>query len=580
MYPENIYAIFKLDRFYHNIIYKQGRTIKTLPHSFFSRLSNLTLALSFLLAACSGGLRTAPPAVQVEEPRALVIIASDDPSSADPAENWAFGGGAYLPQLYDSLFRFVGDKSPELEPLLAAEIPSIENGGITRFGLVYTIKLKPKVHFHDGSPLNADAVVYSYDRLKALKLGVNGITADWISITEKVDDLTVRFTLKQPFSDFLNSMGSMWGNYIVNPRVAKAHEKEAEWGHAWLLEHDAGSGPYTLVSFDHPNEQIFLARYKDYWGGWSGNPNPVEKVTIRWLSDTSTGRALLERGEADILVNPPAADFASLEKTPGFTGKKYPSIMQYYLGMNGSTPPLDDPRVRQALHFSFDTETIINTIFNGNMIKMNAAVGPGYPDVYPARIQPVFDLEKARALLKDAGYSSGLKLTINLLHIWPSDTAVANYWQTDLAKIGVKLNIQEMDSSAWSKIWFDDCTAGTDSTTGAISTMSIGGDYPSAWEVLAQIYPTPRLGGGKCSAVYIKNPLLNDMMNNLANTTDPRMRRTLFQGLYDTISEDDGAIWIGQAVDLVVLRDTVQGYEYSFSLGGNYIPLAKLSLKK
>lgn len=532
-------------------------------------LFSLFVLLAVLIAACA----PAAPA------RPIVIVASDQPGPADPAENWAFGGAAYLPHVYDSLFRFVGDTSPKLETLLAAEIPTTANGGISADGLVYTIKLKPNAKFHDGSPINADAVIYSYERIKALNKGANGITADWIVKMDKVDDLTVKFTLTQPFSDFLNSMGSVWGNYIVNPKVAKANEKDKDWGYAWLLDHDAGSGPYVLTSFDHANNQITLDRYSNYWGGWK-NQKPIAKAIFRWLPEATMARSMLEKGDADIVVNLQSTDFAALQKATGFVSEKHPSIMQYYLGMNGSVKPLDDARVRQALQYSFNTDKVISDIFNGNMLKMNAAVGPGYPDVYPAKAQYTYNLDQAKSLLKEAGYENGLEVTINVMHFWPNDSAVAEFWQADLAKIGVKLNIQETDQGTWSTAWFNDCTAGTAPNIGQISTMGVGGDYPSAWEVIAQVYPVPRLGGGKCSAVYIDDSALNDLFSKITNTTDPGQRQSLFQNLYDTIATDAGAIWIGQGVDLVTMRDVVQGYKYYFSMGGNYVPLSQMSLTK
>ncbi|MGE5224388.1 MAG: ABC transporter substrate-binding protein [Omnitrophica WOR_2 bacterium] len=510
--------------------------------------------------------------------RPIVIIASDQPSSADPAENWSFGGTAYLPHVYDSLFRFVGDVSPKLEPLLAAEIPTKANGGISADGLVYIIQLKPGAKFHDGSPVNADAVVYSYQRIQALNLGPNGITADWIAKIEKVDDLTVKITLKKPFSDFLNSMGSVWGNYIVNPKVARADEKNNDWGHAWLLEHDAGSGPYILANYDQSSNQITLERFTKYWGGWT-QKNPFRKATIRWLPEASLARSMLEEGDADIVVNLSTSDFNAVEKEKGFISEKHPSIMQYYLGFNSSAKPLDNVLIRQALQYSFNTGQVFSDIFNGNMIIMNAAAGPGYPDVYPAKNQYSYDLEKAKSLLKQAGVEQELELTANVMHFWPNDTAVLQLWQADLAKIGVKLNIQEADSDTWNAAWFNKCTASTTPNMGQISAMEVGGDYPSAWELLAQVYPVPRLGGGKCSAVYINNPKINNLFNQIADTTDPAQRHTLFQNLYDTIADDAGAIWIGQAVDLVTLRDNLEGYQYYFSMGGNYIPLAQMSWK-
>jgi peptide/nickel transport system substrate-binding protein len=526
---------------------------------------------------------TEAPAAATQAPaqtavtRPLVVIASDSPASADPAENWSFGGAAYLPNVYDTLFRYVGDKSPTIEASLAAEVPTVENGGISADGLTYTIKMKQNATFHDGSPVNADAVVYSYERSKALKLGVNGIAADWMKEIKKVDDFTVQITLTAPFADFLNALGSVWGNYIVNPAVCKANQKDNDWGHAYLAENEAGSGPYKMTTFDKANNQITLERYADYWGGWT-NTAPIDKVMVRWLADSAGARPQIEKGDADIVINPPATDFAALEKTAGITAGKYPSIMEYYLALNGQMKPTDNVKVRQALAYSFNYDSVINDIFGGNLTKMEAAAGPGYPDVYPAATQYTYDLEKAKTLLKEAG-AENLEITVNMVGAVPNEQAILESWQADLATIGVTLKIQQADYATWSEAWFTNCTAPTAPNMGQISSLGVGGDYPSAWEVLAQVVPNPRLGGNKCAATYVDDKVVNDLMNvTIPATTDPAQRKQLFQQLYDQLATDSGAIWIGQGVDLVVLRDVVKGYSYSFSYGGNYLPLAQMSL--
>ncbi len=505
--------------------------------------------------------------------RPIVIIASDQPGPADPAENWTFGGAAYLPLVYDSLYRYTGEKAPTLEPLLANALPDISADG-----LVYTVKLKQNLKFHDGSPLNADAVVYSYERIKALNKGANGITADWIAGIKKIDDTTVEFTLKQPFSDFLTSMGSVWGNYIVNPKVCKDHEVDSDWGYAWLLDHDAGSGPYTLESFDQANNTITLARYKDYWKGWKNSKAP-EKAIIRWLADPTQARLMLEKGEADIAVNLPTTDFASLQKASGFNSYTYPSIMQYYLAMNGTVKPLDDARVRQALQYTFNADKVISDIFGGNLTKMSSAVGPGYSNLYSAKTVYSYDLEKAKALLADAGYANGFEVTINVMGFWPNDKAVLEFWQADLAKVGVKLNIQQIDGGTWGDAWWN-CTASTASGIGQISAMAVGADYPSAWELLAQVYPVPRLGGGKCSVVYIDNPTIDAAFTQIASVTDTNARIQIIDSVLEATAQDAATIWVGQAVDLVTMRDVVKGYSYSFAMGGTYVPLPLISLSK
>lgn len=533
----------------------------------------------------SGQMEPAEPAEAEQPPaaaRPLMIIASDAPSSGDPAENWSFGGAAYLPNVYETLFRFEGESNPVMKPHLAAEIPTVDNGGISSDGMVYTVKLNPQAKFHDGSAVNADAVIYSFERMKALKLGVDGISANSIDKMEKVDDTTVKFILVKPFSDFKNALSSVWGAYIVNPVVLKANEGKMEdgssdWGSAWIKEHDAGSGPYVMTSFDTASNTITLERHKDYWGGWA-NQKPVEKVIIRWLAEATGARPLLEKGDADIVINPPANDFEALSKTAGIVTKKFASIMQYYIAFNGSAEPLDDVRVRQALAHTLDVDKIISDIFLGNLVKMEAAVGPGYPDVYPANTQHPYDLEKAKALLKEAGLENGFEFTVNSIGAMPNETAVLEYWQADLAKIGVTLKIQQVDYGTFDQGWFK-CNAATAPNLGQASALGVGGDYPSAWEVLAQVYPTPRLSGDACSVVYLASPELNDTFNKITQSTDPAERQALFQTLYDTIANEAGAIWVGQGMELIAMRDSVEGYEYFFSRGGNYIPLEKISLK-
>ena len=151
------------------------------------------------------------------------VVAFGPPDTIDPGENWNGAGGfVIIAHVYDALFRFEGAETAKLTPLLAVEVPTVENGGISEDGLQYTIKLKPEAAFPDGSPVNAEAVKFSYDRTKALALGVDFLL-DQIEETEAVDEHTVRFTIKQPFSPFLNSLGSIFANSIVNPAVVEAN---------------------------------------------------------------------------------------------------------------------------------------------------------------------------------------------------------------------------------------------------------------------------------------------------------------------------------------------------------------------
>lgn len=168
---------------------------------------------------------------------------------------------------------------------------------------------------------------------------------------------------------------------------------------------------------------------------------------------------------------------------------------------------------------------------------------------------------------------------MNSIGAMPNDTSVLEFWQADLAKICVTLKIQQVDYGTFNSAW-NRCKANTTPNIGQASALGVGGDYPSAWEVMAQVFPTPRLSGDPCSIVYINDAKVNELSTKITETVDPAQRKDLFQQLYDTLADDAGAIWLGQGVDTVTLRDVVQGYQYFFSEGGNYLPLAQMSLSK
>jgi peptide/nickel transport system substrate-binding protein len=152
----------------------------------------------------------------------------------DPANGFDQAIGSSLKQLYDALFRYVGNP-PKVQPWLA------ESHEVSNDGLTYTVKLRKEAVFHDGSPVNAAAVVYSADRLLTVNGGPAGLFAGVLSKgkTKAVDDQTVQFTLDQPYGPFPDILTWL---FIVNPKVVEAN-KGTDNGVTYLTSHYAGSGP-------------------------------------------------------------------------------------------------------------------------------------------------------------------------------------------------------------------------------------------------------------------------------------------------------------------------------------------------
>jgi peptide/nickel transport system substrate-binding protein len=533
----------------------------------------------------AAGVATATSSAPAVAKRPFVVTEGQTIDDMDPGKNWGWEGN-FLALEYDTLFVAKGASSPTIEPWLATEIPTKENGGISADGLVYTIKIRPGAKFHDGkTPVDATAVVYTYTRMQKLATGVDSVTADWITKMEIVDPLTVRFTLKQPFGDFMWSMTSTYGNQIVNPTLVDAHlgkleDGSPDYGSTWLYDHEAGSGPYSMASVDKTVNTLTLQRNPDWWRGWPSDGKTIDQIIYRTGVDSQSARLMLEKGDIDMALSLDASDYEAITSKAGIVTQKYPGVQQAYIGFNNTSPKLQDLRVRQALLYSFPYESVQKDIFLGNIMPMTTAAGPGYPEVYTPQTVYTQDLAKAQALLAAAGYTpqNPLELTINIISKTGTvNTSIAELWQPILQGIGVKLNIQETDKGVWGKAWWG-CNALTAPNMGELSFLAISGDYPSAWETMWQVYPM--ISGQKCTAVYINDSVVNQLFTDIAGATDTATRKPLFEKLYERLNSQAYALQMGEQMSLIAYRDVVKGYDYSFAAGDGFFPAYAMWLEK
>jgi peptide/nickel transport system substrate-binding protein len=505
----------------------------------------------------------------------LTFLATDTAYSLDPAQNWDYGGGAtILAHVYEGLFKFTGTDQAVLTPNLAADIPSLENGGISGDGLTYTVKLKPGAKFHDGSPLDAKAVKFSYDRVKTLKLGVDFLF-DQVDKIDAVDDTTVRFTLKKPFSPFLYSIGSLWGNGIVSPTTVNANSKdEKDFGQAYLQFHDAGSGPYTLESYNPDQKTATIVRDPGWWQGWGDGPH-IDRVTIQWIAEPATVRSMLERGDAHIVIGLTPEDWKAVSAIAGITTAEYAASLQSLIYLNNKKPPFDDPKVRQAMAYALNYDEVINGIMGGHGVQLDSVVAKPYIGYAPAKTQYRYDLDKAKALLAEAGHSQGLDLELYAIHVFPNDQLILELLQADLASIGVNLAVKSMDANAFlSKL-----TSGNPDDTFMGYISNIGGDYPDAYELLALVYAKDNQPPALCcNSEFYESDQMEQILTKIEGALDPTERQAALQEGYDLAFVDDGVIWIHNFSQIIAMRSNVKGWAYNFMYGANYAPFEQMSL--
>ena len=508
------------------------------------------------------------PAAGGEAERPFVFLASDVVWSLDPAEDFSLGGGAgVLVHTYDTLMTFTGESSADIVPVLLAEVPSQENGGISEDGLTYTFRLKPGAYFHDGTPLDADAVVSSIERQKALGMGPDYY---WLGVDkfEVVDSTTFKAVLKAPSVFFLNMIAAPWASRIANPAVVAAHEVDGDLANAYLQDHDGGSGPYILESWDRDLRQITMVRDPNYWGGWSDGPH-IDKVVVRWLHESTTIRSMLEKGDADVATGLTYEDWKDLGETPGITGVAYPAMFTGQIYLNNLEPPTDNKLVRQALLAALDTESIVDGVMGGMAIPVDSQASSIHNGYAPANGHITYDLDQAKALLEEAGYPDGFDITCQDPTLFRESTTVLELWQADLAKIGVNMSIEVVDQGAF----FSALQSPDNPVIPVCYISNTMGDFPDAWSIMNYNLNPAMQSPGCCNYSQYDNAKVAELLAAAEQEFDPAKRQVMYQEIYDIAADEVPLIWLFAFKQMMALRDNVKGFEYSLGLGYQYLPL-------
>jgi peptide/nickel transport system substrate-binding protein len=330
--------------------------------------------------------------------------------------------------IYDSLMGW--DPEHKIVMLLAEEYSPNADGS------VHTVKLKSGLTFHDGSPVNADAVVYSFNRIldpktaAAGKDQLKGLTASGI---KKIDDLTVEFTLDKPNVIFYEAL-AYYNNAVVPIDYAPKGADGA-----------IGSGPWVVTSFS-PGQQLELKANPDYFG----DVPYLDTLTLISFADPTAKLNALLGGTVDYMTLLDSAQVGTMQATPGFkvleakTGGWNPFTMRV------DTKPFDDEKVRQAFRLIVDRQQMIDQAKGGYSWlgnDMYSPFDPGYAKDLPQRVQ---DLEQAKSLLKSAGYDNNL--TVELIcstATGAGDVQAAQVFAQQAKGAGVKVNVKQVDPSVF-----------------------------------------------------------------------------------------------------------------------------------
>lgn len=311
-------------------------------------------------------------------------------------------------------------------------------------GKTWTFHLRKNMVFDNGDPLKAADVVYSLRRAIKLKKSPAWLFTDVLGLTEESitapDDYTVKIvTNGAPPNAVLTNVGNTLGG-ILNSKVVKEHEVTGDMGMAWLTDHSAGAGAYVLKEWKRKEMAVFVAN-KKYW---KGEPK-IKTIIFKDIPEAADRFLQIQKGDIDIAFNLLPEQVNELKSKPNLQVITTPGQSNEYVGVNASWGPFKDVRVRQAVKYAIDYDAIISKIRAGYAIPNQQFIAVGYFG-YKEKNPFKQNLEKAKALMKEAGYANGFD--VELVTSTREDRRnEAILIKENLAQIGINATINVMQAA-------------------------------------------------------------------------------------------------------------------------------------
>ncbi|MFN7024569.1 MAG: ABC transporter substrate-binding protein [Pseudorhizobium sp.] len=392
-----------------------------------------------LVGVALTALTIGAPAAQAKTPDDQLVIATSlaQVLSLDPHQATEAKANEIMSNLYDRLISV--DPDGKVVPQLA-ESWEIDDKGIT-FHL-------REAEFASGNAVTSADVVYSITRLLKLdqaaaanlkRVGYNAENVE--QLVTAPDEKTVHIGLSgQTTSELLLYRLAMVIASVVDSEEVKANEANGDWGNGWLRTNSAGSGPFTLRRWT-PNEIVILEANEDYV---AGEPK-MRRVIVRHVPESQVERLMLERGDVDIANALTASDLATFDGKKGFGIQRVPTGGFYVLSMNAGKEPLSNPKVREAIAYGIDYKGMEKAIMGPYGRARTVPVPENFEYAIPSPDWQL-NVDKAKALLAEAGYPDGFSLSLKTIAQTPRiDLATAI--QASLSDIGIKVDIQQGNGS-------------------------------------------------------------------------------------------------------------------------------------
>jgi len=441
----------------------------------------------------------------------LIIGKAREAVGLDPHLVTARSSFLIIGRVYNQLV----DLNDDYEP-----IPELAESWENPDDTTFIFHLRPDVKFHNGRPLVAEDVKYSFERIKDPDVGSPWASQlELIQSIETPDERTVVIKLSKPFGAFMSTIASTWAAIVPKEEVEANGD---------LQQVMVGTGPFMLKEYVEETRTVLKAN-PDYFEG----APLVDGITYLIIPDEASRIAALRTGEIHMTSLSDAASAGLAARSEGVKVVSQPTTDYYLLGINTAREPFTDIRVRQALSLAIDRQAVVNSVFFGE----GMVTGPIVPTLgdwaVPPEKLPYYqpNIEKAKELLAEAGYPDGFETTITASPRFPEFTSIALVLQSQLKKVGIKASLDQVEWGTFIKKWKE-----RDFDT-FVSYNGSGNDPDRA------LYPMLHTGGS-VNAFQFSDPDIDAKLEAARTTVDREKRLQLYHELAYDIAEKVPLIFI------------------------------------
>jgi peptide/nickel transport system substrate-binding protein len=468
-------------------------------------------------------------AAQTPKPGGTLISAqATEATGLDPQLVPALSRSRRSPLMYSQLVRYDETMTPRGE--LA------ESWETSKDGLTWTFKLREGVKFHDGQEMTSTDVKFTFDRLFEKSPGKSDFIA--VDKVEPAGKYAVKFTTKEPFAGLLAALGGFWGFIISEAGIKK---------HGDLNKAALGTGPFMLVDWK-VEQQLVLKKHPAYFK--KGQPY-VDELIVRTIPDEANIVAALRTGQIQHAFIEDNKNYNLLKDEKSLTGYRSSRLGYDYLNITATRGPLKDVRVRQAISWAVDRSQVLRVAAAGFGRLTPPATAPMRQWQLPEEAWMKYykpDVEKAKKLMAEAGQSAGFTVKCMVIPTFPTMVSGAPVIANQLKRIGINMEIENVEYAIWIKRWLAhdfDMTMNTtpgyaDPDTAFFRALhSTKGQNWNSWSV----------------------PELDALLEDGRRTMDQKKRKEIYDRVQIMILENVPHLWLFSADTIDFTQSSVKGFK-------------------